>query len=161
MGFQLPLPAPSTTPSIHLGFEAVSRGRVQQRDALASDEEEEKSCDEDEFIEIDDSGEEVPSVVRGLFSTSIRGLKPKKVKGKPSWVFNHGFRVYRKKELYWKCSQSPCKSPLTILYLMKIYLYFRLGKSTVDEYEFGETIYPLKHGPSSVGKHLKGGAHNL
>lgn len=44
---------------------------------------------------------------------------------------------------------------------MKIYLYSRLCKSTIDQYEFGETIYPLKHGPSSVGKHLKGVAHHL
>ena len=110
MGFKLPLPTPFTTPFVVLDSEAVSRGNIRQRDVLASDEEEEKSCDEDDFVEIDDSGEDVPPVVGGLFSTSIRGLKPKKVKGKSSWVFNHGFRVYRKNELYWKCSQFPCKS---------------------------------------------------
>jgi len=36
-----------------------------------------------------------------------------------------------------------------------------LGNSTVDELEFGEHIYILKHSPSSISKHLKGPAYKL
>lgn len=44
---------------------------------------------------------------------------------------------------------------------MKIYLYNYLGISTSDEFEYGETLYALKYGPSSAAKHLKGSTHDL
>ena len=48
--------------------------------------------------------DDIPSIIGGSFSTITRGIKPKKTKGKVSWVFDHGFRIMRKGELYWKCN---------------------------------------------------------
>jgi hypothetical protein len=44
------------------------------------------------------------------------------------------------------------------------YIYINaksLGKSTSDTHKFGEHVYILKHGPSSVLKHLKGVIYRL
>jgi hypothetical protein len=106
-----PSPILNTTPSIALGSETQSKGRTRLRDQLGSDEEEEKTGDEDNFVNIDDLvlsqqsqvEEDIPSVLGGSFSTTRRWLKPKKVKGKESWVFKYGFRVKRDGEIFWKC----------------------------------------------------------
>lgn len=78
--------------------------RVQHRDIHVSDEEE-KRRDEDNFVVIENGEEDehILSVIGGSFSTTSRGIKPKRTKGKESWIFNHGFRVQRQGELYWKC----------------------------------------------------------
>ena len=44
--------------------------------------------------------EDILSVLRGSFSTTRRGLKLKKVKGKESWVFKYKFRIKRDREIF-------------------------------------------------------------
>jgi len=84
IGYCKHLPAPSTAPSITLGSETAPPRRVQQGDYTISDKEE-NSCEEDEFINIDNIEEEnILLVVGGSFSTTNRGLKPKRVKAKES-----------------------------------------------------------------------------
>jgi hypothetical protein len=120
---------------------------------------EDEADEEDEFVNIDDDDKEdsIPSIIGGSFSTTSRGEKPKRVKGKESSVFDRGFRVIRKGVLYWTCNL--CKNQL--LSEMRIYSRSNLGNSTTDMYEFGESIFTLKHGSSSVRKHLRGPKHNL
>jgi hypothetical protein len=121
---------------------------------------EDEADEEDEFVNIDDDDDKensIPSILGGSFSIPSRGEKPKRVKWKESWVFNHCFRVIRKGVLYWK--YNLCKNQF--LSEMRIYSRSNLGNSTTDMYEFGESIFTLKHGSSSAGKHLRGPKHNL
>ena len=104
--------------------------------------------------------EDIPSVLRGSFSTTRRGLKPKKVKGKESWVFKYRFRVKRDGEIFWSVRKLYVSYLNFLINYILTYASF-VGNSTVDELEFGEHVYILKHGPSSISKHLKGPAHRL
>jgi len=81
------------------------------RDILGSDEELEHTEEEDGFQDIDDLSDQdlVPSVLGGSFSTTKRGIKPKKVRSRQSWIYRHGFKTMRNGVLYWKCTALGCK----------------------------------------------------
>jgi hypothetical protein len=77
---------------------------------------------EDDFQDIDElvpeqENRSILLIIGGFFSSMNRGIKPKKTKGKESWVFNYGFRIMRKGELHWKCNLYRC----LCLNNMKIY----------------------------------------
>lgn len=104
-GYTRPLRAPSTTPSIILGSEAsiTERRRPGGLFLGLSDDEQENTNSEDEFVEIDPNESRLPSVIGGSFSTTSRGIKPKRVKSIRSWIWDHGFKITRKNVEYWKC----------------------------------------------------------
>jgi hypothetical protein len=68
---------------IILSSEAFPSHRRCARDVLASDKKE-KTCDKNDFINMDDFDNDILLVVKGSFSTIIRRIKSKKTKGKES-----------------------------------------------------------------------------
>jgi hypothetical protein len=72
---------------------------------LGSDKEAEILYSEDDFQDINElvpeqENRSISLIISGFFSSMNRGIKPKKTKGKESWVFNYGFRIMRKGELH-------------------------------------------------------------
>jgi hypothetical protein len=56
----------------------------------------------DGFQDIDNLSDQdlVPFVLGGSFSTTKRGIKPKKVRSRQSWIYWHRFKTIRNSVLY-------------------------------------------------------------
>jgi hypothetical protein len=78
---------PSTAPTILLGSEAPPSKGLPTRDELASDKEEKTCFEDNDFPDIDRLNQTNISIVGGSFSSTVRRIKSKRVKGKESWVY--------------------------------------------------------------------------
>jgi hypothetical protein len=79
-----PPPLPSTAPTILLGSKAPPSKGLPTRDKLVSDEEEKTCSKDDDFPDINRLNQTNILVVGGSFSSTIRRIKSKRVKGKKS-----------------------------------------------------------------------------
>ncbi|KAH9204552.1 hypothetical protein DL95DRAFT_418156 [Leptodontidium sp. 2 PMI_412] len=150
MGFRRPPHPASISASVILGSETSSiPRRVCGPSVETLSSEEDHTEPEDEDGESSDRNNVVPSIIGGSFSTPSPGLRPTKVRGKRSWLWDWIMIVERRKdsigptEKLWKCNLCPG------------------GQSNGAAWELGEKTLAYQNGSSSIGRHLRGPTHKL